>query len=59
MLTVCDIGMCTACNACINICPKNCITMIKNIQDETTYAVIENNRCIHCERCKKVCPINY
>lgn len=59
MMLVCNKGMCSACNACVNICPRNCITMERGIPDETTYAVINKNKCIGCGKCKTVCPINY
>jgi len=39
--------------ACISICPKNCITLVKN--PEYTNAVIDEDICIKCGLCNKVC----
>lgn len=50
---------CTACNACINICPKDCISYEMDFTG-TKYAIINKNKCILCNLCKKVCPqLNY
>ncbi len=45
---------CCACNACENICPKDCIS---NIEDTKgfKYAVKDTNVCIDCGLCEKVC----
>ena len=43
------------CGACINICPKDCISYLKK-ETGTKVAVINKNRCINCHLCKKVCP---
>jgi len=59
MLTICDKGKCSACNACINICPQNCISLKISFPDETTYAIIEKDKCINCKNCINVCPINH
>lgn len=54
---ICDLEKCTACNACINNCPKNAITMDYDKYD-FNYPKIDNNKCINCGICKKVCPNN-
>ena len=48
--------MCTACSACINICPKKCITMITDANG-FLYPVIDTGSCVECHKCEKVCPI--
>ena len=48
-------GDCTGCFACASICPKKCITMIKD-EEEFSYPKINENLCIHCNLCIKVCP---
>lgn len=47
---------CTGCHACANICPKNCISMIGN-NEGFLYPKIDQNQCIECGQCEKVCPV--
>lgn len=53
---VCRQGMCTACGACLIICPSKCIEY-KFDRLETKSAYIQKENCINCKLCKKVCPI--
>lgn len=46
---------CTGCFACVQACPKKCITM-KYDNMGNSYPVIENAYCIECGNCTKVCP---
>jgi coenzyme F420-reducing hydrogenase beta subunit len=48
--------ICTACSACVAICPKNCIVM-QNDKEGFPYPEIKTMRCIHCNLCEKVCPV--
>ena len=54
MKTVCEQNACTGCMACINICPKDAVTINDSI--EAFNAEIDQNKCIHCGMCEKVCP---
>lgn len=45
---------CCGCGACMNICPKNAITMEPD-QDGFIYPVINSDLCIACGACKKAC----
>lgn len=45
---------CTGCNACKQICPKQCISHKKN--DGFLYPIADENVCIDCGKCLKVCP---
>lgn len=45
---------CCGCEACVNICPKNAITM-KSFELGIEFPVIDNNLCIGCGMCEKVC----
>ncbi len=48
---------CTGCGACMQKCPKNCIKM--EIGDlGFKYPVVDENLCIKCNLCDKVCPID-
>jgi len=46
---------CFNCTACSAICPKNCITMERNLKDGYIYPKIDKEKCINCGRCKNVC----
>lgn len=46
---------CTGCYACSNICPSDAIT-IKELQDGHLYPVINEEICVDCKTCLKVCP---
>lgn len=45
---------CCGCTACMNICPKNAITM-KTDEKGFKYPSINSDKCIECGACKKVC----
>ena len=47
---------CCGCNACVQICPKNCITMIED-REGFLYPQVDKNICISCGLCEKACPI--
>lgn len=52
---ICEPKLCSGCGACENICPKNCISLTENTYGEL-HPLIDEDHCIHCELCKKVCP---
>ena len=45
---------CCGCTACMNICPKHAITMVKD-EEGFLYPVINQEKCVECGLCKKVC----
>ena len=45
---------CTGCSACVNICPKNSITMQENLEG-FLYPSVDANTCIKCGQCLNVC----
>lgn len=55
-LNIIPYNTCTGCGACSAICPRTCIKMT---EDELGFEipVINSTLCIHCEFCKKVCPV--
>lgn len=48
--------LCSGCNACYSSCPQKCISMISD-EEGFLYPCIDNDKCINCNRCKKVCPV--
>ena len=55
MLNV-DYEHCTACEACAQRCPKQCISMVGG-EFDFLYPQVDLNNCIDCHLCEKVCPI--
>ncbi|MBQ8228025.1 MAG: Coenzyme F420 hydrogenase/dehydrogenase, beta subunit C-terminal domain [Clostridia bacterium] len=45
---------CCGCSACVNICPQNAISMIRN-QKGFEYPAVDSTKCISCNACKNVC----
>lgn len=53
-IELCDITQCTQCHACVNACPKNCISM-QEAKDGFYLPVIDRDSCVECGACMKVC----
>lgn len=53
MQLVCKKGMCTGCMACEEICPRNAVKVVDDIQEYN--ALIDEKKCVNCNMCKKVC----
>lgn len=47
---------CFGCNACKEICPKQCIEMIED-SEGFLYPKIDKSNCIECKLCEIVCPM--
>ena len=56
MIRVIDKNNCCGCSACMQKCPKQCISMITDVEG-FWYPTVEESDCIHCGLCKKVCPM--
>lgn len=56
MINIIDKSQCCGCNACVQICPKQCISM-KEDEQGFMYPEVDCSICINCGRCDKVCPI--
>jgi len=47
---------CTACGACVNICPKKCISLVPDANG-FYMPVIDKEKCISCGACERICPV--
>lgn len=56
MVEVLEKERCTGCTACMNNCPKGAITFEEG-NDGFKYPVINQDKCIDCGLCKKICPV--
>ncbi|MBR4688862.1 MAG: Coenzyme F420 hydrogenase/dehydrogenase, beta subunit C-terminal domain [Bacteroidales bacterium] len=56
MISVIEKKDCCGCNACGDVCPKNAITFVKDIEG-FWYPKVDESTCINCGLCEKVCPI--
>lgn len=45
---------CNGCGICALVCPKKCIHM-KQDNEGFYYPVIDEEKCVHCNRCKNIC----
>ncbi|WP_279014195.1 Coenzyme F420 hydrogenase/dehydrogenase, beta subunit C-terminal domain [Thomasclavelia cocleata] len=56
MINITNKEKCSGCEACVNICPKNCITMIED-KYGFRYPTVNQSQCSNCNLCESVCPI--
>lgn len=56
MIEIKDKSKCCGCNACLERCPKQCISM-KEDKQGFLYPIVDITSCIDCGLCEKVCPI--
>lgn len=55
MIQITNKADCCGCSACVNICPKQCITLHSD-KEGFLYPVVDTALCIGCNLCKKICP---
>ena len=55
-LDIVSIKDCCGCEACANICPKDCIEM-QTDEHGFSRPSFDESICIHCNLCRKACPI--
>lgn len=56
MIEIVDKKNCCGCSACIQICPKQCISFEED-KEGFRYPLVKKELCIDCGLCKKVCPV--
>ncbi len=56
MINIQDKHLCCGCEACVNACPKHCITF-KEDEEGFRYPQVDQSVCIDCGLCEKVCPV--
>ena len=55
MIQIEDKRRCCGCEACRQVCPKECIRL-EHDAEGFGYPVVDQERCIECHRCEQVCP---
>lgn len=55
MIDIKDKHNCCGCEACVQRCPKHCVSMIEDAEG-FLYPKVDISLCINCGLCEKVCP---
>ena len=56
MITILDKHNCCGCEACVQVCPKQCISFTAD-NEGFSYPKVDEAFCINCGLCEKVCPV--
>ena len=56
MITITDKHNCCGCSACVQACPKQCISFEEDEQG-FRYPLVDKAICVDCGLCEKVCPV--
>lgn len=58
MIKIINPHICCGCSVCVLRCPKQCISLRED-REGFLYPFVDENRCIHCGLCVKICPSNH
>lgn len=56
MIKITDKKDCCGCFACMQRCPKHCISMVED-EEGFLYPKVDETECVNCGLCEKVCPV--
>ena len=56
MIEITDKHNCCGCEACVQVCPKHCISFDEDAEG-FSYPLVDKITCIDCGLCEKVCPV--
>ena len=56
MITIIDKKNCCGCSACVQRCPKQCISMTED-EEFFLYPSVDKEKCVNCRLCENVCPM--
>lgn len=56
MINFTDKSLCCGCSACVQVCPKSCISFEED-NEGFRYPRANHRQCIDCSLCEKVCPV--
>lgn len=56
MILITDKSLCCGCSACVQKCPKQCISL-KEDNEGFLYPIVNTDTCVDCGICEKVCPV--
>jgi acetyltransferase-like isoleucine patch superfamily enzyme/coenzyme F420-reducing hydrogenase beta subunit len=56
MIKISDKTACCGCNACVQICPRQCISREFD-HEGFLYPAVDESLCVNCGMCNRVCPI--